>query len=688
MPIALPRRALFSVVALTAALSASPVSRAFAADPTTNLVVGFKAGTTSAAMAAVDHSQSLSALRRIDDLHAQVVTVPSSRAAAALSGLRNNPSVAYADVDGHVSPASTAVNPNDPYYQNGMNGQEWGETKDQANYAWGQTTGSNSVTIAVIDSGAMPTQADLLPVLVPGWNVLTNTSDTSDSYGHGTEVSGVAVSATNNGVGVSGYCWNCRLMPVEVYNSGSGATDSNLASGMTWAVDHGANVLSISLYGTTDNSVLDNAVSYALAHNVTVVAAAGNSGNSALEYPAAIAGVISVGATDQTDTLYSYSDYGSWVDVAAPGSQATTLPNGAYGSVGGTSIATPAVAGIVGLMLSMNPSATPSQIASALYSTGNPVQGANQVAHGRVNAANAVAAMAGGAPPASPPVNTAVPTISGRAQSGQTLTASSGTWSNAPTSYAYQWERCDSTGASCASVAGATASSYALTSADAGYAMVVSVTASNSSGAATAASATTAVVTYPQPPTNATLPTISGTVQSGHTLTASAGSWSGSPTSYSYQWQHCDSAGSNCANIAGATSATYSLASADVGFTIAVSVTATNEAGSASAGSAATAVVTAGAQTSTFSGSLGGSRTSSTFAVAVGTGSDQSSLSFSNKCTSLTLAIKSTSGTVVAQTTGPSVISLPSNLAAASYSWTVSGSCKTSYTLTVTSPSP
>ncbi len=188
-----------------------------------------------------------------------------------------------------------------------------------------------------------------------------------------------------------------------------------------------------------------------------------------------------------------------------------------------------------------------------------------------------------------PPANTAPPAISGSAQQGQTLTASSGGWSGVqPISYAYQWQRCDTNGANCANT-GSASSTYTLTSADGGSTIVVAVTATNSAGSATAVSTATAVVAAS--PANTAPPAISGSAQQGQTLTASPGGWSGTqPISYAYQWQRCDTNGANCAN-AGSASSTYTLTSADVGSTIVVAVTASNSAGSATAPSAPTVVV-------------------------------------------------------------------------------------------------
>jgi alpha-tubulin suppressor-like RCC1 family protein len=189
-----------------------------------------------------------------------------------------------------------------------------------------------------------------------------------------------------------------------------------------------------------------------------------------------------------------------------------------------------------------------------------------------------------------PPANTALPTISGTTTQGQTLSASNGSWSNSATSHAYKWRRCDNSGASCSDISGAVSSSYTLVLADVAHTIRVVVTASNAYGSASATSDQTVVVSG-LPPANTALPTISGTTTQGNKLTAENGSWSNSPTSYAYQWRRCGSSGTNCANISGATSSTYTLVSSDVGSTMRVIVAAFNSYGSTNATSSQTAVV-------------------------------------------------------------------------------------------------
>lgn len=205
-----------------------------------------------------------------------------------------------------------------------------------------------------------------------------------------------------------------------------------------------------------------------------------------------------------------------------------------------------------------------------------------------------VFAAGGGAAQAVAPVNTVKPTISGTARQGETLTASNGTWTGTPPiSYTYQWIRCSSTVSNCNPIPGATNNTYALTSSDVGQRLIISVTATNADGASTAQSdATDVVATQGQAPANTAKPGISGTAREGETLTAANGTWtSPQPISYSYQWIRCSSTVSNCSNISGATSNTYTLVSADVSQRIIVSVRASNSAGASSAQSDATPVV-------------------------------------------------------------------------------------------------
>src|SRR3989442_7419563 len=205
-------------------------------------------------------------------------------------------------------------------------------------------------------------------------------------------------------------------------------------------------------------------------------------------------------------------------------------------------------------------------------------------------AAVAVASTAG-ARALTPPANTSPPTISGTARQGETLTASSGSWSGTtPISYSYQWKRCDASGGNCSDRS--TGQTYDVKSGDVGHRMRVSVTATNSDGSSSAISSPTAVVAG-LAPANTSPPKLSGTARDGQKLSVTKGSWDNNPTSFAYGWLRCDSAGSNCSPISGQTGSEYSLVSADVGHRTQATVTATNQYGSAKASSNLSDVVVA-----------------------------------------------------------------------------------------------
>ena len=192
---------------------------------------------------------------------------------------------------------------------------------------------------------------------------------------------------------------------------------------------------------------------------------------------------------------------------------------------------------------------------------------------------------------AAPPTNTSPPTITGTPRVGETLTAQNGTWTNSPTAFQYQWQRCNAAGISCVNVPGAIQKTYLLTAADAGRTMRVRVTGINAEGATNARSAQTAVVAPSAAPSNTARPTITGDPEAGQELTAEEGSWTNTPTSYTYQWQRCDIDAIACGAVPGATGKTYGVRAADVGFRLRVEVTARNANGAGTALSAPTGIV-------------------------------------------------------------------------------------------------
>jgi subtilisin family serine protease len=314
-----------------------------------------------------------------------------------LAELRSDPGVVWAE---KAQPVYASVIPNDPYYA-----QEWAPTKVGLPAAWDVTTGSGTVTIAVVDTGLDGTIADFAGRIVSPYSVVNASSAWpywDDTVGHGTAVAGVAASQGNNASGIAGAAWNVKIMPVKISESGT-SDDVTLAQGIVYAVDNGAKVINISFGGSQGSTTMASAVNYALSHQVVVVASSGNSGpGSGVSYPAAYSGVISVGATDSSDTVASFSSTGQGLVLSAPGVSILTWNPNAGGSMlaywSGTSFSSPLVAGVAALMLSANSSLTPAQVTGILEQTaldlGAP--GVDQTyGYGRLRAGDAVAAAAG-----------------------------------------------------------------------------------------------------------------------------------------------------------------------------------------------------------------------------------------------------------------------------------------------------
>jgi hypothetical protein len=259
-----------------------------------------------------------------------------------------------------------------------------------------------------------------------GWNFLSGNTDTHDQMGHGSAVSGTVAAATNNLTGVAGVTWANPIMPLVVVDSTGYAYYSNIASAITYAADHGARIINISIGGTSPSSALQSAVNYAWNKGSVVFAAAGNSGSSTLNYPAACDNVVAVSATEATDTLASFSNYGSWIDLSAPGNNILTTTNGGgYGSWWGTSFASPIAAGVGALALAARPSLSASALVSLLEANSDDLGVAGfdtSFGWGRVNAYKAVSAAL--AAPVNPPPSVAISAPSAGSTVSGTVTVS------------------------------------------------------------------------------------------------------------------------------------------------------------------------------------------------------------------------------------------------------------------------
>lgn len=316
------------------------------------------------------------------DLH--IVQLPATASeTAVLAQLAHHPHLKFAELDRRV--ASVLVS-NDPYL-----GSEWHLAKINAAAAWDVSQGAG-VTIAILDTGVLPGHADL--VQVTGWNFVDNNNNTADVQGHGTSVAGAAAAITNNGVGVAGVAGGARIMPIRVADASGYAYYSTIASGVTYAADNGARVVNASFSGVYASSSIQSAGNYLKSKGGLLVVAAGNSG--ANDGSPQTSAMIPVSATDGSDLMASWSSYGSYVAVAAPGVGIwTTSSDGSYRSASGTSFASPITAGVVALMMAAKPTLSSGQVESLLYSTSLDLGAAGRdiyFGYGRVDAAAAVRA--------------------------------------------------------------------------------------------------------------------------------------------------------------------------------------------------------------------------------------------------------------------------------------------------------
>ncbi len=326
--------------------------------------------------------------KQIAALGVSVLKVDAKQFDKARKGLDASGLFSFVEPDGVAH--GSAV-PNDPGFAS-----QWHLPKISAPSAWDTTTGSASAVVAVVDSGVDPTHPDLAPKLVAGYNYLGSNTNTADVLGHGTWVAGTLAAISNNGNGVASVAWQNPIMPLVVLNDANFAYYSDIASAITYATDHGVRVVNVSIGGSTSSSTMQSAIDYAWSKGTLVFAAAGNSSNSSPVYPAACNNAIAVSATDTTDSLAWYSNFGSNIDVSAPGSSIyTTAMGSSYATVDGTSFASPVAAGVAALILSANSSLSASTVLTILEQNADDLgtPGWDQYfGWGRVNASRAVAA--------------------------------------------------------------------------------------------------------------------------------------------------------------------------------------------------------------------------------------------------------------------------------------------------------
>ncbi len=282
----------------------------------------------------------------INELGISVVKLrPGINLFDAIKEYRGNKDVVWAEPN-YI--ASIEQLPNDPNYS-----LQWGLTSVNAESAWLLTKGSAEVVIAIVDTGVDLNHPELVGKTVPGYDFVNRDAVPNDDNGHGTHCAGIAAASTDNGVGIAGVSWSSQIMPVKVLDSKGNGSYSNIANGILFASKNGAKVISVSAGGLSASSTLQSAVNAAWASGSVVICAAGNNGNTTPFYPAFYSNAIAVGAIDNFDQKTWYTNFGSWVDVAAPGDNVfSTLPNGSFGYKYGTSMAAPFVAGQAALIFS------------------------------------------------------------------------------------------------------------------------------------------------------------------------------------------------------------------------------------------------------------------------------------------------------------------------------------------------
>ncbi len=326
------------------------------------VVVRFRKNATAEKIQQCLSSAGASILSSIEELKVLVVNVPSGMVAEAISVLSTCPEVRYAEPNYLAFIADTI--PSDPNWI-----LQYGLISIRAPQGWDYSTGSSAVTIAIIDSGVDLNHPDLVGKIVAGYDFVNNDAIAQDDNGHGTHVAGIAAASANNGYGVVGVSWGARIMPVKVLNAGGGGSFADVADGIIWAADHGAQVINLSLGGASSSTVLQDAVNYAYGKGVILIAAAGNTGSGTVLYPARYPNVIAVGAVDNTNNHTGFSNFGPELDLVAPGASIYSSVIGGYGYKSGTSMAAPFVAGLAAILRGYPAGSSPDAIAFEMEST-------------------------------------------------------------------------------------------------------------------------------------------------------------------------------------------------------------------------------------------------------------------------------------------------------------------------------
>lgn len=368
------------------------------------VVVRFRNALSDAAQDSILKSYSPLKKEKLRLQNTVVITVPNGQAIIIAERLAHDNRISYAEKD---QVAFSSQIPDDQYFSS-----QWGLQTIKAPLAWDTTHGSSSALIAIVDTGIDGSHPDLESKIAGRANFTTDAD--ADDNGHGSHVAGIAAAATNNSIGVAGVGYDARLLSVKVLDYSGSGYYSWVANGITWAADNGAKVINLSLGGSFSSSLLQDAVNYAWNKGVVIVAAAGNNGNTLPSYPGYYANAIAVAATDSNDVKASWSNYGSWVALAAPGVNILSTYPGGYAYLSGTSMATPFVSGLAGLVFGEHPGWTNTQVKNKIEQSADAISGTGTYwKYGRIDACGATDCLSvSGTPTPTPsPTQTPTPTL-------------------------------------------------------------------------------------------------------------------------------------------------------------------------------------------------------------------------------------------------------------------------------------
>ncbi len=320
------------------------------------------AGDAQAAADACFVNEQVQVAFALDAVGASLLKINQGSVSEVVSQAENCPEILFAEPNYQLYALDTF--PNDPNLS-----LQYGLTAIHAPQGWDTSTGSVAVVIAIIDTGVDLTHPDLAAKLVAGYDFVNNDAVPQDDNGHGTHVAGIAAALSNNATGVSGVSWGARIMPVKVLNAGAGGTFANAAAGIIWAADHGAHIINLSLGGSSDSQVFHDAIDYAYNKGVMLIASSGNNGSGFILYPARYPNVMAVGATNSSNVLAGFSNYGAELDVVAPGVNIYSTGINSYYYNSGTSMAAPFVTGLASILRGIPGSGSPANLAWAIKST-------------------------------------------------------------------------------------------------------------------------------------------------------------------------------------------------------------------------------------------------------------------------------------------------------------------------------